>query len=253
MIIIDSHQAPQLHLCRQGCVSLSPFSSLVLTLSSRLFSDLLPKWTLIIVYNASDDCGVFHILHNRVLMMSGSAVMGVHSVNSRGVSTQLWGAPVLSINIEVVLWGSPIFSMLFQFKCGTQVQSVNISNQPHGWHSIELKSTNKHSDVAVLRCVTTEGKAVDVASSVDLLVLRACYTMFLGLQVLESIHIATKPTEWHHWRRLIRLHVASSGPTLRLYSNYFKYAEVELPFEKAPCRAWIGVMQLFCRHGSTIH
>ena len=38
----------------------------------------------------------------------------------------------------------------------------------------ELKSTNKYSDIAVLRCVTTEGRAVDMASSVDLLVLKAC-------------------------------------------------------------------------------
>ena len=53
----------------------------------------------------NNDGGVVCILNNRVLLMSGSAVMGV---NSRGLSTQPCGAPVLSpISRHGVFYSSP--------------------------------------------------------------------------------------------------------------------------------------------------
>ena len=43
------------------------------------------------------DAGVIHILHYRVFSMSGGAVMGAECER---LSTQPWGTPVLSTNLE---------------------------------------------------------------------------------------------------------------------------------------------------------
>lgn len=46
----------------------------------------------------ADDGGVVYIVHSRFLGVQSS----VYSVDRMGLSTQLWGAPVLSTKIEEV-------------------------------------------------------------------------------------------------------------------------------------------------------
>lgn len=47
-------------------------------------------WSLIVVWNLADDGGVIRKLHNRVLSMSGAAVLGVQREQGE-LSTQPWG------------------------------------------------------------------------------------------------------------------------------------------------------------------
>ncbi len=68
-----------------GSILFSPLSKVV---------DFLPVWTLIIVYNMTNDGGAVCTLHNRVLWVSGSAVMGVQCEQEGAEHTALGGSGV---------------------------------------------------------------------------------------------------------------------------------------------------------------
>ena len=97
-------------------------SYILLILSSRLFSvhqDVrFLIWSIIIVHNAANDGDVIHIMHNRVLLMSRSAVIGAVSLgrgwarSPGGLQRSLlkWRCDYKSVIPWVCLWGSQISS-----------------------------------------------------------------------------------------------------------------------------------------------
>lgn len=82
------HASPQLQWCRQGCV----FGKIV---------DLLSIWTLIVVCHTADDDRVVCILHSRVVLMSGGAVMGEQCVQCE------WEEAEHTVLAGALVWALP--------------------------------------------------------------------------------------------------------------------------------------------------